>query len=1743
MTSLCSPLSFLAEKYGWGGLNPAWFAEHRLCELLRQSGNEREYMQKVLFTKWINAQLGVSSALDSMDSCSPIMDIQRAHPNHMARLWGLQEFLCVRELFTDLRDGRVLIRLLEQLSGQYLSKPNTGQMRIHQLENVNKALRFLYSQGAHLENLGAQDIVDGNPNLTLGLIWTIILHFQVQPVVVQESDETGEARHAKDALLLWCQLKTAAYPEVDIVDFTSSWRDGLAFCALLHRHHPEMIDFNQMLTLDKEPEKRLEIVFNQADDYLGIPKLIEPSDFAGGWWADERCTLTVVVTWYKWLNDSQSAWRSANRLNHVLNQCVCSDRMISRYLVRAHRWLRWARSATNRLDGIREMVGNHETRDVYGMTGAEISIRVELQKMTDWRQGEKADKIEERGQIEFLLHKIQVGQLAAAQVIFHPPVGYQLSDIEAGSNELSTSEHNCHLAIITQLLRQAYLYHLRQRFDRKVEIFLSWLDENQHLISVAEQTDLVHFRTDAKPIESFFQSTFADFVQTDVELHRFPVQSFQITTVCRKHAAWIIDMDVYADIHIQKLKLMIKELEFGWHSNENQERRLRWENLGERWSSLRERTKCRADALNCMEKWYQLLVEFQEMLKQVFFRVKQINQYGAEQGTKVEVALENCEQDLLCFLKWGNSAHTLIQLTEAEDFKIIGSPIMEELRDSVKRVVNWTEGMHCCLTSSVSRLRQWNAKRLQALQIKEDIEAYLYWIKDRECRCQLPSFEDIDPTNYNDIVLCAQHLRSQQRILENELILRYAAKSDGAYSGSNQTFRDGIEDLHLVSCSSSPSLTDLSVCSIQSTEIILDQLRQQEQKAICSGEPLSMESLIEKYERQVDALKNNFGLDSDTMMDPPIEGSMMDKRSGECEPECVFRLHLASAAQLLGELYWNLAVVSKRVSELWVKAKVYHEQLDLLEQLCEQNAAIDDMGRCLDQTYQNLDLDLVCIQFDRMAKGLDEKITSESTEALDQQPMRISLDHEITFNSQMRKLDHAIEKFMEFPDLAKSVREKLLQYLASKPTVTQMDIEMDKLTWTRSGSQTFVEESLKDISSIHEVASEPKSPNESDSDLEEEEEHAKNSEDLIEPLGESPGTPKEKVTKTVGDVVEETDPLPQITVADEEHVSLEHTCKENTMDVVLDTKEQEDQLNSISCSVTSITEEQTGLGDFEREEVCPRPVPSPSDIDLKLVLHPSLQLVSKALLTYVDLVQSKAQRYLECCIVEKERFSLKRDALLLREKIAQLGDWTDTMYDNLSSLLPELAPRAHGKLPFPTRQTEEDGEDMFVVEEDRTLVAKIYRFSLLLREIQASIKVVSEITKLDKRIYQAMSDMKGNNGYEELANFIVTTMGGIVLSEEEGPADFDLESERVVESDRLSDVEEKSTEKGIIHFKITEDIQERWNKLQRLKESRQTRFDIAKAINTFYRKIEQLNNQIAEKYIILLSTDELGTDLNSLIQLQRKLFAWEEDMEHLSLGVEELRNQVEDLQSRLRNEAPGRRDLRLISSEWLAAEEVERVFMDFETNWDELQAALNERQEKLLISAELQHFLQGLDDYQLWLRRMLHEVASSEQAQSVAEANAQLREHGELKAELEGKREEFVKLIQYGRCITSGETDKHYVELDQRLDRLESTWMEVVQMWLHRQKMLEDDVLIQKLFSEMRQLETIFGTQSNRMVDRELLQHSQKEELRRILTEQINIVEKLKACENKVEDVYRSGTKLVFKRVGPMEKIQNKIIN
>lgn len=177
-------------------------------------------------------------------------------------------------------------------------RPTKGKMRIHCLENVDKALQFLRDQRVHLENMGSHDIVDGSARLTLGLIWTIILRFQIQDITIEETDN-HETRSAKDALLLWCQMKTAGYHNVNIRNFTTSWRDGLAFNAIIHKHCPELIQYEKLSK--SNAMFNLNNAFNVAEQKLGLTKLLDAEDIYVDQ-PDEKSIITYVVTYYHYFS-------------------------------------------------------------------------------------------------------------------------------------------------------------------------------------------------------------------------------------------------------------------------------------------------------------------------------------------------------------------------------------------------------------------------------------------------------------------------------------------------------------------------------------------------------------------------------------------------------------------------------------------------------------------------------------------------------------------------------------------------------------------------------------------------------------------------------------------------------------------------------------------------------------------------------------------------------------------------------------------------------------------------------------------------------------------------------------------------------------------------------------------------------------------------------------------------------------------------------------------------------------------------------------------------------------------------------------------------------------------------------------------------------------------------------------------------------------------------------------------------
>ncbi|XP_062455961.1 dystrophin isoform X3 [Rhea pennata] len=208
---------------------------------------EREDVQKKTFTKWINAQFA-----------------------KFGRRY-------IEDLFNDFRDGRRLLELLECLTGQKLTKEK-GSTRVHALNNVNKALQVLQRNNVDLVNIGSSDIVDGNHKLTLGLIWNIILHWQVKDVMKNIMAGLQQTNSEK-ILLSWVRQSTRNYPQVNVINFTSSWSDGLAFNALLHSHRPDLFDWNTVAS-QQSPVQRLDHAFNIARQHLGIEKLLDPEDVA-----------------------------------------------------------------------------------------------------------------------------------------------------------------------------------------------------------------------------------------------------------------------------------------------------------------------------------------------------------------------------------------------------------------------------------------------------------------------------------------------------------------------------------------------------------------------------------------------------------------------------------------------------------------------------------------------------------------------------------------------------------------------------------------------------------------------------------------------------------------------------------------------------------------------------------------------------------------------------------------------------------------------------------------------------------------------------------------------------------------------------------------------------------------------------------------------------------------------------------------------------------------------------------------------------------------------------------------------------------------------------------------------------------------------------------------------------------------------------------------------------------------------
>ncbi|XP_033627802.1 microtubule-associated protein futsch-like [Asterias rubens] len=109
------------------------------------------------------------------------------------------------------------------------------------------------------------------------------------------------ANTIKQKLLEWCQRCARGYPEIQITNFSSSWADGMAFCAVVHYHFPTAFDFE---TLEKKNRrKNFDLAFDTAEKYADIMPLLETDDMImmknkPDW----KCVFTYVQSLYRHLS-------------------------------------------------------------------------------------------------------------------------------------------------------------------------------------------------------------------------------------------------------------------------------------------------------------------------------------------------------------------------------------------------------------------------------------------------------------------------------------------------------------------------------------------------------------------------------------------------------------------------------------------------------------------------------------------------------------------------------------------------------------------------------------------------------------------------------------------------------------------------------------------------------------------------------------------------------------------------------------------------------------------------------------------------------------------------------------------------------------------------------------------------------------------------------------------------------------------------------------------------------------------------------------------------------------------------------------------------------------------------------------------------------------------------------------------------------------------------------------------------
>ncbi|XP_066495213.1 F-actin-monooxygenase MICAL2 isoform X4 [Tiliqua scincoides] len=129
-------------------------------------------------------------------------------------------------------------------------------------------------------------------------------------------------------LLTWCQKQTEGYRNVSVADLTTSWRNGLAFCAIMHRFRPDLIDFDSLN--EEDAVRNNQLAFDIAEREFGIPPVTTGEEMVSAGEPDKLSMVMYLSKFYELFRGTPLRTVGAlDRRNGARNDSAKSSNLIS----------------------------------------------------------------------------------------------------------------------------------------------------------------------------------------------------------------------------------------------------------------------------------------------------------------------------------------------------------------------------------------------------------------------------------------------------------------------------------------------------------------------------------------------------------------------------------------------------------------------------------------------------------------------------------------------------------------------------------------------------------------------------------------------------------------------------------------------------------------------------------------------------------------------------------------------------------------------------------------------------------------------------------------------------------------------------------------------------------------------------------------------------------------------------------------------------------------------------------------------------------------------------------------------------------------------------------------------------------------------------------------------------------------------------------------------------------------------